>query len=506
MDRFRGLDEVVAAALRGAPLADKAQLELAVRPGPLTGAHARVAERIRVRVLTWDPVGWTDDADRGPWVVVAGSGSAYAITVFTGAWSLDAPILGTVAGQLTSLVDSIIRVGAFNEASLIAGGWASLEEQGLVPELLGVLRFDGDLAPLDFTLTRNWWPIDEPTVAAIVTAAGFGPVHIDLSPKALSRTPIPSPDCAACAGGRYSVPFELDLARPLLCGHHRAEALAQMARVITQAEKANPDSWTAFCHAAADLLPELHIPYPLRNRLLDAEAGLVFGEKREDVLHDQAAVLLDYCVWVETPQRHEAAMWDVGWRPFDGPSSSDGHFDQFAHQVAYSLGAAKDFTLAAQVVDALTPILPGSAANLHGELATQLAEADRPDEARARIERALKDPSADLLTEIYAGEVDEATGDSAAAEARYRSALRRARKQADALYEHDVLCHLVELLEDDEGRAGDVIMLKRDVDRAHARATGAAPVPVDVSRKVGRNEQCPCGSGRKFKRCHGGAS
>ena len=24
-----------------------------------------------------------------------------------------------------------------------------------------------------------------------------------------------------------------------------------------------------------------------------------------------------------------------------------------------------------------------------------------------------------------------------------------------------------------------------------------------VDRKIGRNEKCPCGSGRKYKRCHG---
>ena len=27
--------------------------------------------------------------------------------------------------------------------------------------------------------------------------------------------------------------------------------------------------------------------------------------------------------------------------------------------------------------------------------------------------------------------------------------------------------------------------------------------PVRVERKVGRNEPCPCGSGKKFKQCHG---
>jgi preprotein translocase subunit SecA len=27
--------------------------------------------------------------------------------------------------------------------------------------------------------------------------------------------------------------------------------------------------------------------------------------------------------------------------------------------------------------------------------------------------------------------------------------------------------------------------------------------PVRVEKKVGRNEPCPCGSGKKFKNCHG---
>ena len=29
-------------------------------------------------------------------------------------------------------------------------------------------------------------------------------------------------------------------------------------------------------------------------------------------------------------------------------------------------------------------------------------------------------------------------------------------------------------------------------------------VPAAVGKKVGRNQQCPCGSGKKYKRCHGG--
>ncbi|MCK7557765.1 SEC-C domain-containing protein [Chitinophaga sedimenti] len=29
------------------------------------------------------------------------------------------------------------------------------------------------------------------------------------------------------------------------------------------------------------------------------------------------------------------------------------------------------------------------------------------------------------------------------------------------------------------------------------------PDPVRVGPKVGRNDPCPCGSGKKFKQCHG---
>ena len=29
------------------------------------------------------------------------------------------------------------------------------------------------------------------------------------------------------------------------------------------------------------------------------------------------------------------------------------------------------------------------------------------------------------------------------------------------------------------------------------------PAPVHVEKKVGRNDPCPCGSGKKYKHCHG---
>ena len=29
------------------------------------------------------------------------------------------------------------------------------------------------------------------------------------------------------------------------------------------------------------------------------------------------------------------------------------------------------------------------------------------------------------------------------------------------------------------------------------------PMPMHVEKKVGRNDPCPCGSGKKYKQCHG---
>jgi uncharacterized protein YecA (UPF0149 family) len=53
-------------------------------------------------------------------------------------------------------------------------------------------------------------------------------------------------------------------------------------------------------------------------------------------------------------------------------------------------------------------------------------------------------------------------------------------------------------------RAGQVAKHARNVSRATARlqqpALSAAAVLVP---KVGANQSCPCGSGQKYKRCHG---
>jgi uncharacterized protein YecA (UPF0149 family) len=46
---------------------------------------------------------------------------------------------------------------------------------------------------------------------------------------------------------------------------------------------------------------------------------------------------------------------------------------------------------------------------------------------------------------------------------------------------------------------------RREQIAAGARPDVVRREPVRNPNKVGRNEPCPCGSGRKFKQCHGSA-
>ncbi len=44
---------------------------------------------------------------------------------------------------------------------------------------------------------------------------------------------------------------------------------------------------------------------------------------------------------------------------------------------------------------------------------------------------------------------------------------------------------------------------RRDIASAAGREENSKPEPIRVEKKVGRNEPCPCGSGKKYKHCHG---
>jgi uncharacterized protein YecA (UPF0149 family) len=68
----------------------------------------------------------------------------------------------------------------------------------------------------------------------------------------------------------------------------------------------------------------------------------------------------------------------------------------------------------------------------------------------------------------------------------------------------DLKWHL-ELLADQEARTLNgllVYLLQRASRFERPLVSAGQPAPVAIP-KVGRNEPCPCGSGKKYKQCHG---
>ena len=66
----------------------------------------------------------------------------------------------------------------------------------------------------------------------------------------------------------------------------------------------------------------------------------------------------------------------------------------------------------------------------------------------------------------------------------------------------DLVAEAAEALEAQAGQLGNVTYTHPNEDGSVSQVTGSATLAAEVQR-VGRNDPCPCGSGKKYKRCHG---
>lgn len=131
---------------------------------------------------------------------------------------------------------------------------------------------------------------------------------------------------------------------------------------------------------------------------------------------------------------------------------------------------------------------------MQGDLAIVLAKAGRREEALAQLTANLEQAEDPVLVEAKAGETHRALGDLPAAEAYFRRSLAEAKTSSDRL---QALIRVASCLLDQgrEAEANEVLKSARALEDENA--------PKPPPPAVGRNEPCPCGSGKKYKKCHG---
>jgi len=79
-------------------------------------------------------------------------------------------------------------------------------------------------------------------------------------------------------------------------------------------------------------------------------------------------------------------------------------------------------------------------------------------------------------------------------------------KYLDHLEETETVSDIFELRRALDGTAEEFVQAARTGEHAHHGAAAAPTAPiVNKAPKLGRNDPCWCGSGKKFKKCHGAA-
>jgi hypothetical protein len=181
-----------------------------------------------------------------------------------------------------------------------------------------------------------------------------------------------------------------------------------------------------------------------------------------------------------------------------------GDLDEWSHErellsrllgLPLALVSVRELDSALAVARAFAFIAPES---FNADIAIIFAESGRRDEAIAQLESNLKQYPESCLTAIKAGEAFEVLGDMAAAEDAYRRAMDLAEDDAE---EDEALSQLIALL-DDTGRSEESRALLAASTDVEPRVEAMPRVDVKFA-PVGRNEPCPCGSGKKYKKCHG---
>ncbi|MDQ6775882.1 MAG: SEC-C metal-binding domain-containing protein [Actinomycetota bacterium] len=491
VDPFAGVTEDVRDALAGVPETERALLELRLSWPALGEREALIAARLRVFVLTWEPLGWMRDRDTA-WATATGDGDSYEVVLYLmlhDAVRRARETARTLADVIGELAGSVLAVGAIHEELLVSGAYPQLAFAGELPGLLSELGSAHGLPAPEIELAASAWePIGLGAIQDLAQER-YGPVDLDRSKVRLDPATELTPDCPACMGGRFGFPAELDEQRAGMCAEHADQAQRIITERLERAPASNRDGWDAIVGGSSMLSePTFGLPLWLLGGLQNAADRDRRTQASESELRADAELALELAARLSGKPKVFAELISV-----------DGIGDTWLIELPMALAWRGLVDEAVKVGDALAGLDQDNRAMFANDVAAILAETGRGDEALARVEQNLRRFPEDLWTQIHAGDVHLALSDLERAEQAFRDALAMALARGDASGVADANERLVRLLTGQPGREQEANAAAQEMQRASRAAYGGSRVAV----KIGRNDSCPCGSGRKYKRCCG---
>src|SRR4051794_35376976 len=237
--RWRKVAHGMLATLPAAPTHERSLLELRAEWPGLPESHERVAARLRVFVLNWDPLGWHGPSQ--PRATATGDGDSFELVLYVPLE--DVEVLG-------DLCRSVVELGVEQERLLASGAYAQLAATGKAADLLSATGALSNLGEPEFALAGDGWePIGLGAIQDLVQAQ-FGPVDLDRARVALEPVAAPTPGCPACDGQRFGFPAELAEAQAAMCAPHADRSAAIIAERLRRAEASNRQGWRAIADAA----------------------------------------------------------------------------------------------------------------------------------------------------------------------------------------------------------------------------------------------------------------
>jgi len=446
LDLLSGLPDDVQRLLAAPPVTEKKLLELGVTWGDLSPAQARMADAVRLFVITWDPL---DGVAPRPDGVATVNVDPLELAVYVPSWSLLERATGrdgTIAAVLGTLAGSAVMTAATHEQSVMSGSYPRLVTEGVVPDLLSDVSAGAALGSADIRLVSpGWEDIGLGAITDVVQHA-FGPVDLDRSLVELATTAAPHPGCPACAGHRFGFPAELAEAREGMCPAHRREAESVIEMRLARANASNPDGWGALGDATIRR-ERPHLPNGLGTKLAGAEEAM-YVIPEADELAERAELVIQATGWF--PARPDELAIALGQDP-----DLAGLLPDWLANLVLDLGRAGLGTEAVRVGDALTQVDPGSRDVFDADVAIALAEAGLAEQARERVAANLTRWPDDFWVRVHAGDALAALGDLDGAGAHFEAALNMADESDDFEARADAVDRLTQVTRRKTGNEHD---------------------------------------------------